>query len=56
MIKEEILEGFLTKLGESDDIDEPLLKALRTILAEGSKPKVDDLVAVYEACQRNGIE
>ena len=53
MLKEEINESFLNRLGENDSVDEQLLNALRTILSEGKKPKIDDLVAAYESCQRN---
>lgn len=56
MIKDEIYDSFLKKLDEYDDIDQPLLVRLRTILKDGKKPDVDDLVAAYKACQKRATK
>lgn len=56
MIKDEIHEEFLSKLGDSDEINESLLFRLNEILTKDNKPKADDLVSAYEEYRRSDKE
>lgn len=51
-IRDEILEGFLTRLAKSERIDDALVKALRAVFRADGKLKADDLVAAYVAGKR----
>ena len=53
-IQEEILEGFFSKLGDSEGIDKDLIKALRVLFKSGDKLKADDLFAAFVAANREG--
>ena len=53
-IQEEILQGFLAKLGKIEGVDEELIKAFRALFRAEGKLKADDLVAAYEAAKKDG--
>lgn len=44
----EILKSFYAKLSESDAVSEATVEELRTLLAAETKPKANDLVAIFE--------
>ena len=53
-IQEEILQGFLAKLGKIEGVDEELIKVFRALFRAEGKLKADDLVAAYEAAKKDG--
>ena len=53
-IQEEILQGFLAKLGKIEGVDEELIKAFRALFRAEGKLKADDLVAAYEPAKKDG--
>lgn len=46
-LQQKIAEKFLTKLAGSKDVDAGKIEQLRTLLADGKKPKVDDFVRIF---------
>ena len=51
-IQEDILKGFLRKLGSTEGIDEGLVEALDALFRASGKLKAEALVAAYEAATR----
>ena len=47
MIPEQIGERFLAKLAESKEFDAEKIDQLRTLLANGKKPKPDEFVKIF---------
>jgi hypothetical protein len=47
-ISEEVLKDFYSRLEKAEEVGAGMCKELRTLLDAGSRPKVDDLVAVFE--------
>jgi hypothetical protein len=48
-LQQQIAEKFLTALAEDENFDVAKMQALRRLLAEGKKPKADDLVEIFSA-------
>jgi hypothetical protein len=46
-LQQQIAEKFLGKLAESKDVDAEKIDQLRTLLANGKKPKADDFVKIF---------
>jgi hypothetical protein len=46
-LQQRIVEKFLAKLAESDDVTADKVEQLRRLLADTKKPKVDELVWVF---------
>jgi hypothetical protein len=46
-LQQQIADKFLTALAKDQNFDAEKVEALRRLLAEGNKPKVDDLVEVF---------
>ena len=46
-LQQQIAEKFLGKLAESKDVDGEKIDQLRTLLANGKKPKADDFVKIF---------
>lgn len=46
-IQEEILDSFYAKLGESEEIDEQMIQALRALFESEKKLKADDFAAIF---------
>ena len=53
-IQEEVLAGFLKKLGENASVDPRFVEELRVFLKSGSRLRADDLVAMYVAAKKEG--
>lgn len=51
-IQEETLEGFFTRLSESEGVNEEVIEALRALFESAGKLKADDLVAVYVTAKK----
>ena len=51
-VQENILEGFLRKLGSTESIDEDLVKALDALFRASGKLKAEALVAAYETATK----
>jgi hypothetical protein len=48
-LQQQIAEKFLTALAQDENFDVTKMHALRRLLAEGKKPKADDLVEIFSA-------
>ncbi len=46
-LQQQIADKFLAKLAESKDVDAEKIDQLRTLLANGRKPKADDFVKIF---------
>ncbi len=46
-LQQQIAEKFLAKLAESKDVDAAKIDELRRLLADGKKPKAEDLVKIF---------
>jgi hypothetical protein len=46
-LQKTIVEKFLVKLGESEDMDAGKIEQLRKLLADNKKPKAEDFVKVF---------
>lgn len=46
-LQQNILEKFLSALAEGKDVDPEQIEQLRKLLADGKKPKADDLVRIF---------
>jgi len=46
-LQQKIAEKFLAKLADSKDVDAAKIDQLRTLLADGNKPKVDDFIRIF---------
>jgi hypothetical protein len=46
-LQQQIAEKFLAKLAEREDFDAEKVVQLRALLAEGKKPKADEVVHVF---------
>ena len=46
-LQQKIAEKFLAKLADSKDVDGAKLDQLRSLLADGKKPKAEDLVRIF---------
>jgi hypothetical protein len=46
-LQEQIASKFLAELSKDKDFDAAKLQSLRGLLAEGKKPKADELVAIF---------
>lgn len=46
-IQQKIIELFLAKLAESDDVDAMKIKQLKDLFADKQRPKPDDLVKIF---------
>lgn len=46
-LHQQIVEKFLTKLGQSEHVDASKIEQLRKLLADGKKPKADDFVKIF---------
>lgn len=46
-LQQTIAEKFLAKLAESKDVDAAKIDELKILLADGKKPKVDDITRVF---------
>jgi len=46
-LQQKIAEKFLAKLADSKDVDAAKLDQLRSLLADGKKPKTEDLVRIF---------
>lgn len=46
-LQQKIVDKFLTKLAESESVDEEKISQLRTLLAATKKPKADELVKIF---------
>lgn len=49
MVGDQVLQDFYGRLEENKDVDAETLKGLRELLGANGKPKVDDLVAVFQS-------
>ena len=47
-LQKQIAEKFLTRLAASPDIDSAKIDQLRILLAAAKKPKVDEIVKVFQ--------
>lgn len=47
-LQQQISEKFLAKLAESKNVHSETVDQLRTLLAAGKKPKVDEIVKVFQ--------
>ncbi len=46
-LQQKIAEKFLAKLADSKDVDAAKIDQLRTLLANGNKPKADDFIRIF---------
>ena len=46
-LQQKIAEKFLLKLADSKDVDAAKIDQLRTLLADGKKPKADDFIRIF---------
>lgn len=46
-LQQKIAEKFLTKLAQSEDVDDESVAKLRTLLTDGKKPKADDFIKIF---------
>ena len=46
-LQEQIASKFLAELSKDKDFDAAKIKALRGLLAEGKKPRAEELVAIF---------
>jgi hypothetical protein len=46
-LQQTIAEKFLVKLADSKDMDGAKIDELRTLLADGKKPKAEDFVRIF---------
>jgi hypothetical protein len=46
-LQQQIAEKFIARLAEREDFDAEKVEQLRTLLAEGKKPKADELVHIF---------
>ena len=46
-LQQKIAEKFLAKLADSKDVDAAKIDQLRTLLANGNKPKADDFIHIF---------
>lgn len=46
-LQKKIVETFLAKLAETEELDAEKLKQLKALLSAEKKPKVDDLVKLF---------
>lgn len=46
-LQQKIAEKFLAELAGSKDVDPTKVEELRTLLADGKKPKADDFVRIF---------
>ena len=53
---QEIGEKFLNELAKCKDVSEGKLKALRELLANGKKLKVDDLVSIFTSTEDDEVK
>ena len=47
-LQQTIAEKFLTKLTQSKDLHSETIEQLRVLMAAGKKPKVDEIVKVFQ--------
>ncbi len=53
-IQEEVVAGFLKKLGETANVDPKFIQNLRAVLKSDRRLRADDLVAMYVAAKKDG--
>jgi hypothetical protein len=46
-LQRKIAEKFLVKLADSKDVDAAKIEQLRSLLADGKKPKAEDFVRIF---------
>jgi hypothetical protein len=46
-LQQQIIERFLAKLSESNDVDAEKINLLRSLFVGGKKPKADDFVKIF---------
>jgi hypothetical protein len=46
-LQQKIADKFLAKLADSKDVDAAKIDQLRTLLADGKKPKAEDFVRIF---------
>ena len=46
-LQQQIVEKFLAAIDKDEDFDIAKVEALRRLLAEGKRPKADDLVEIF---------